>query len=96
MTASERYYRLKAAGLCVDCGRPVSTLQDTITNRLIHCTRCEVCRGRQTQEGRKRAHEAVIERKNQQVRYRDQRIAKMLELARKVEDLARRKEISNG
>lgn len=78
MTAAERYYRLKAAGLCVDCRAPAAA-----------GSRCDLCRIRQNDAGSRRARESTVKRRKLRRQNQCARIEKMLDLAEHLAHLAR-------
>ena len=78
MTAAQRYYRLKAAGLCVDCRAPAAA-----------GTRCELCRIRQNDAASRRARESTVRGKIERQKQQRARIEQMLVLAEHLAHLAR-------
>lgn len=82
MTAAERYHRMKAAGLCVDC-------RQTADGR----SRCELCRIRHDLEECRRARARTRTRQAERYARQLERIEHMLELARQLDDLARQQKV---
>lgn len=76
---SERYRRLRAAGLCIDCLQPANGQ-----------ARCECCRARHGAEELNRAKQDTVERQAERCKLQRQRIERMLELTKQIDEFKRR------
>lgn len=74
-----RYQRLRAAGLCVNCQAPANGQ-----------ARCECCRARHATEELNRAKQGTVERQADRCKLERKRIERMLELAKQIENFKAR------